>query len=85
MKGKRQIFWSHGLKAVVGVDDVSDEEIAESTEDAADLLGLLSPDDWKIIRGNDARAEVLDAAEKGGWKAVEALLSALRFDHGTVG
>lgn len=85
MKGKRQIFWSRGLKANVGVDDVSDEEIAESTEDAADLLGLLSPDDWKIIRGNDARAEVLDAAEKGGWKAVEALLSALRPDHGTVG
>ena len=78
MKGARQLFWSPGLKAKVGVDDLSDEVVADESREAADLLGLLSPEDWKVVRGNDARAELLDAAERGGWSAVEALLSALR-------
>lgn len=78
MKGKRQLYWTNGLKAAVGVTDVTDETLADESLESAELLGLLTPDDWKLIRGNDARAELLDAAEHGGWKAVQALLCALR-------
>lgn len=78
MKGKRQLFWTRGLKDKVGITDVTDEVLAQEDREAADLLGRLSPDDWKMIRGNDARAELLDCAESGGWPAVQALLSALR-------
>ena len=78
MKGKRQLFWSHGLKAKVGVDEVSDEVLADESQEAAELLGMLTPEDWKVVRGNDARAELLDAAEDGGWPAIQLLLMALR-------
>ena len=78
MKGRRQLFWSHGLKALVGVTDISDEELADESREPAELLGWLTPEDWKVVRGNDARAELLDAAELGGWQAVRLLLEALR-------
>lgn len=77
MKGKRQLFWSPGLKSLVGVDDLSDEVVADESREAADLLGLLTPDQWKVIRGNDARAELLDAAERGGWDGVRSLMASL--------
>ena len=86
MKGRRQLFWTHGLKALVGVDEVSDEVLADESQEVAELLGMLSQDDWKVVRGNDARAELLDAAEEGfagggaheAWRRVQLLLAALR-------
>lgn len=77
MHGSRQLFWSPGLKALVGVNEVSDEELAKRQDDKAYLLGFLSAEQWRFVRGNDARAELLDAAESGGMQAVQALLLAL--------
>lgn len=77
MKGSRQLYWSTGLKAKVGVDELTDETLAEETREQADLLGLLTPEQWRVVRGNDARAELLDAAESGGWPACLALLASL--------
>lgn len=74
MKGKRQLFWSHGLKATCGVTDKADEVLAVEETEKADLLGVLIPEQWRLVLGNAARAKVLDAAESGGWPAVEALL-----------
>jgi hypothetical protein len=77
MRGKRQLFWSHGLKSLVGVADISDEELAEQEREEADALGHLDVDDWHTVRQAGARAEVLDAAEAGGWPAVRALVDRL--------
>jgi hypothetical protein len=74
MKGKRQLFWSHGLKATCGVTDKADEVLAVEETEKADLLGVLIPEQWRLVLGNAARAKVLDAAESGGWLAVETLL-----------
>ena len=87
MKGRRQLFWSNGLKAQVGVDDVSDEVLADESQEAAEIF--LGADDYRglgVVRGNDARAELLDIAEEGfvrggieeAWRAVLLLLAALR-------
>lgn len=78
MKGKRQLFWTKGLKSAVGIDDVTDEVLADEDQEPAELLCTLSVDDWKLIRGNEARAELLDAAESGGVPAIKALISALK-------
>jgi len=78
MKGKRQLHWSPGLKDRIGVEDLSDEALADEGRDPASVLGLLNPTEWKIIRGNDAQAEILNAAETEGWPAVLALLAVLR-------
>lgn len=77
MRGKRQLFWSHGLKELVGVDDLTDEEIAAKQDDKADLLGLITPLQWSWVRKAGLRAEVLDAAELSGWIGVEAIINCL--------
>ena len=80
MKGARQLYWSSGLKDRVGVEEKSDEGLAEEQTEAAELLGLLTAEQWRIVRGNDARAELLDAAELLGWPGVELVLQALGAD-----
>lgn len=79
MKGKRQIFWSKGLKDLVGVDEKTDEDLATDQIENADVLGLLTKEHWSVVRGNDARAELLTAAEQGGWDAVLSFLISLGY------
>lgn len=76
MKGKRQLFWSPGLKNSCGLDDMSDEEASLGGDDA-DLLGNLAQDDWDFIRSKRISAQVLDAAEIGGWPLVLQYLKRL--------
>lgn len=78
MRGKAPIFWSRGLKTRVGVDDLTDEALAERQDDLAVLLGLLELDDWRLVRAAGYRAHLLRAAETGGWAAVQGLLAELR-------
>ena len=80
MKGKRQLFWSPGLKDACGLDDLSDEEASLGGDDA-DLLGNLGQDDWDFIRTKRIAAQVLDAAEIGGWGLVLRYLK--RLGHNT--
>lgn len=75
--GKAQIFWSPGLKARVGVEQKSDEQLAEESRSSADELGALTREDWRTVREARQQAQVLDAAEVGGMAAVEALLQKL--------
>ena len=78
MKGARQLFWSPGLKSRVGLDDLDDKTLADESQQSADLLALLSLDDWKLIHGNSAHSELLDAAESGGVSAIRALIASLK-------
>lgn len=78
---KRQLYWSPGLKEKVGIVEKSDEEVAEESKDYADLLGLLSAEQWCIVRNSDMRAQLLDAAEIGGWPAVTALIQDLKLKY----
>ena len=77
MHGKSQLFWSQRLKDACGVEHVTDEEIAKEQTEKADLLAHLTDSQWRVVRGNDALAEVLDAAELGGWPAIRSLLKSL--------
>lgn len=70
MKGKRQLFWSRGLKAAVGLEDLDDEAIAEESRDNADLLALLTKDQWLQVLADKARAEILDIAEDSGYQGL---------------
>ena len=75
MRGKPQLFWSHGLKAEVGLDEKTDEELALEQTDAADLLSRLTPHHWKIILRNKARATILDIAEAEGAAGIDRWLA----------
>lgn len=69
MKGKRQLFWSPGLKGRCGLDDVSDDDAALGGDDL-DHLGNLNQDEWDFIRSRRLAAQVLDAAELGGFDLI---------------
>lgn len=77
MHGKRQLYWSQGLKDLCGLRDVSDEEISKEQTEKADLLAHLTDAQWRVVRGNDARAELLEACESGGWPSIRLLLQSL--------
>ena len=49
MRGARQLYWSKGLKDLVGIDDLTDEKIAERTDDDAVILGRLSVPQWNAV------------------------------------
>jgi hypothetical protein len=75
MKGKRQLFWSPGLKNRCGLDEVADEVIADQeVNETEDLLGNLGSDEWEFIRSRRLVARVLDAAEIGGFALVERFI-----------
>jgi len=77
VKGRAQLFWSKGLKARVGVDEKTDEELAEEETETADLMGQLTADNWTLVRGAGAQAKMLEVCEDGGWPAMVDLLKLL--------
>lgn len=78
----RALFFSPGLKKRVGIEDLSDEDLAVEQREEAEALGALTRDDWRLIRRLRQQAPVLDVAEAGGWPAVVMLLAELRDSHG---
>ena len=83
MKGQRQLVWSRGLKAAVGIEEKTDEELAqEDTARTVDRIEIPLPA-WRIVLGNDARFEVVQAAQEGGYTAVRELLILLGYTEPT--
>jgi hypothetical protein len=74
-KGKRQLSWSNGLKVKFNLVEKNDEELAKELEDNAELLGLISPDEWRDVLKVKARATVLELAAAAGWPAVKKFLA----------
>lgn len=65
-KGKSQLHWSKGLRSLLHMDiQQSDEELAMLMEKDTLLLASLSREQWRVILGNDARAELLSVAASG--------------------
>lgn len=74
-KGERQLRWSSGLRARLGLEkEKSDEEIAIEQEEVAIILSSLSTGAWRIVLANDARGELLEVAAGGDPAQVEAFL-----------
>lgn len=64
-KGRRQLYWSNGLRQLLGLDSEStDEELAAAQEDNAYELARLTTEQWRGILFNRAEAAVLDLAER---------------------
>ena len=78
MKGKRQLFWSPGLKERCSLADISDGEASLGGDDL-DLLGNLNQDEWDFIRSRRLAAQVLDAAEIGGFDLILRYLKRLGY------
>lgn len=65
MKGKRQLFWSHGFKARVGIEEQSDDELADETDPSQVLSCLFDTGNWRRVTRFKKRALLLETAEAG--------------------
>lgn len=63
-KGSRQLYWSNGLKAKLGVVDVSDEELAVSEEEHSNVLSELTLEQWRAVLSTKSESSLLDLAER---------------------
>lgn len=61
--GRRQLYWSNGLKAKLGVTDLTDEELAHQEEERATLLSELTDDQWRAVLHTRSESALLDVAE----------------------
>lgn len=64
-KGRRQLFWSPGLRDVLGLAaELDDRAVVESSySDDEDVAALELPD-WRVVLACDARAELLALVER---------------------
>ena len=63
-KGKQQLVWSKGLKELLGIKKVTDEEIIEETEKTSIEVRELPLKIWDLILKYEKRAYVLELVEK---------------------
>ena len=80
-KGKRQLHWSAGLKAHYAIEESTDDQLAQRVEERAELLGLLTVDQWRDVLKVDGRATVLEVAARAGWEAVTRYLDIIEGAH----
>lgn len=76
-KGKRQLSWSKGLKELLKVDEVTDDELAQVTEKDSVEVYVLAMELWRLILRYKSRAEYLKAKEhdiKFGSKRADNLI-----------
>lgn len=66
MRGKTQLYWSRGLKQKFALEEKTDEQLAESKEELADLLGGIDWNEWRYIIHHDYRAKLLNLIEQHG-------------------
>jgi hypothetical protein len=75
-KGKRQVHWSKGLKAMLlDEEEKTDKELAAERVEEAVLLGRLTREQWHAVLGNDIRGELLQVANSGDWSQVVDFLA----------
>lgn len=64
-KGRRQLYWSNGLRDLLGlIHESTDEELAALQDDAAYELARLTPEQWRAVLFNRVEAALLDLAER---------------------
>ncbi|AXH73844.1 MAG: replication protein [Inoviridae sp.] len=62
-KGKRQLTWTKGLKALLKIDVIEDEELAQVTEKDSIEVDDLALELWSLLLRYKSRAEYLAAKE----------------------
>ena len=63
-KGRRQLSWSRGLKAMFGIDNKTDEELAEETEKTSIDFDTVESLLFDLLRRYECRAYFLELCEK---------------------
>ena len=62
-KGKQQLVWSKGLKELLSIKQVTDEQLIEETEKTSIEIRELSHQLWDLVLKYEKRAHVLELVE----------------------
>jgi hypothetical protein len=78
-KGKKQLVYSKGLRVLLGLiaEEKTDQEVVEEAVEDAVVLAQLDVAAWRVVLGNDARAELLTVASSGDPALVRSFLVGL--------
>ncbi|MDP1595175.1 MAG: protein rep [Gallionella sp.] len=76
--GKRQLYYSTGLKDFFQLEDKTDDEIASSVDFDTVQLAHIDSDSWRLILLYGSRPTVLIIARTGGASAVSEYINSLR-------
>jgi len=74
-KGERQLYYSPGLKKLLGLADKSDEQICDEKIEQSYLFMVLNMEQWRQVLDNEIRAELLHQVAEGDIQSVVAYLS----------
>ena len=72
-KGKNQLVWSRGLRDLLGVDEVSDEDIQQPESEVVARIPIVV---WQKICHRYMRDVVLELAKNNEIDRIEALIRA---------
>lgn len=76
--GRAKLYWSPGLKALLGVPDIDEVEIARLPDArCSERVFLLGPRHWKLIISHNSRFELKRVAALEGREGVLRLLASL--------
>lgn len=75
--GKRQLYWTPGLKDYFSIGELSDEEIAAQQDENAYLLGRIEWPAWKLVLKSELRGEILELGRLGNWDGIALLIEGL--------
>lgn len=85
-KGERQLYYSQGMRYLMGLKQIkTDEEIAMEHSEFGVILAELTLEQWRVVLGQDARAELLQAAASGDRDIVWVFLGSIGVDHMKLG
>jgi len=77
-KGRRQLFWSPGLRSLLGlVQEKTDEELVIEVENMAILLASLTLAEWRQVLKLELRAVLLELAATGHPDQVQIFLAGI--------
>ncbi len=76
--GKRQLYFSTGLKDFFLLDYRTDDEIASSATYDTTQLAFIDSDSWRLVLGYGSRPVVLLLARSGGNEAVQEYVQTLK-------
>ena len=75
------MYWSNGLKALLGVTETTDEELNAMEDEHASVLAELTDKDWQAVLWSRCEASLLDMAEtETNPEAIPEFLKALKRD-----
>jgi translation elongation factor EF-1beta len=76
--GRHQLQFSRGLKKLYQIAEVSDDELVQSQDEDAFLLGSLDLAQWRIVCKAEARGLLLEVAANSDWEGVLRTVDHLR-------